>query len=377
MVRRVIAVILICSFVFIGCDKKYSIVEDKVQLPAGVELPAGFAVLKGLSESDYNPQGWPRYIVCLRDGSIMALVDAGEFVMGSSGGDVNEQPAHPVKVGMYYIDIYEVSNVQYAQFVSALTGRLSPFSLDNIVKIADAQVWRDNAGLVNVELSTNTQCWFERNLFAANCPILKARPEGQPYNKTIEPDYFADYWEKGVNDSHPARAVNFWEAWYYARWVGKDLPTEAEWELAAKGVDARIYPWGNIEPDSKHLFCNYGGENPGEDGYEYTAPVSAFASGRSPFGVYNMAGNVWEWCKDNYDSTAYSVVEFATNEDMKASELEREFTNPKGAYLADMKVIRGGSFTSDIRDCRTTSRKAVKPDVHSYNIGFRCVLRIR
>ncbi len=372
MIRKVTLILILSIFVIAGCSKCPN-AERKVTLPAGVELPHGFAVLKGLSDADFNPQGWPKYIVCIRDGSIMTLVDAGEFLMGSDTGNVNEQPAHPVKVGLYYIDIYEVNNLQYAQFVSILMGRGCIFD----PAAWDAAVWRDNPCTTCMLSSTPCHKWALRNLIISTKPCLKAFPRAQKYNKTIEPVYFADYWIPGVNDTHPVRAVNFWEAWYYARWVGKDLPTEAEWELAAKGTEQRLYPWGNIEPDSKHLFCNYGGDNPAEDGYEYTAPVSAFASGRSPFGAYNMAGNVWEWCRDNYDPTIYSSAEFAQPEQFKDSEYSRCFTDPTGAYLSDKKVIRGGAFTSDIKDCRTTSRNAIKPDVHTYNVGFRCVLRIR
>jgi formylglycine-generating enzyme required for sulfatase activity len=192
----------------------------------------------------------------------------------------------------------------------------------------------------------------------------------------MDVNYFKEYYTPSVNDSHPARAVSFWEAWYYCRWVGKDLPTEAEWELAAKGKSDRMYPWGNIEPDSQHILCNYHGEKPLEDGATFVAPVAAYASGRSQYGCFNMAGNVWEWCKDHYDATQYSVTSFAKGQ-AKEAEMDREFTDAKGAWVGESRTVRGGGFTSNISDCRTTVRKALPENYHGMNVGFRGVLRVR
>ena len=355
-VKFVLSLLIGVLIIVAGCAKCPT-AEKKVELAPGVKLPHGFAVMKGLSDADYNEQGWPKYIVCLRDGSIMTLVDAQEYVMGSFGGPVNETPQHPVKVGMYYIDLYEVDNVQFDHFA-----RESAF------------VWKDHPYLADELLSSETpRCWLKRNWKPSHAECLESHPSHTGSYVQMDIDYFKEYWKPGVNDTHPARAVSYWEAWYYCRWVGKDLPTEAEWELAAKGPDDRLYPWGNIEPDSQHLLCNYGGPRPSEDGYEYTAPVSAFAAGRSPYGCYNMAGNVWEWCKDNYDASIYSSTDFNPTD----SEIAREMTNPKGASLGQARVLRGGAFTSDISNCRTTTRTKALPNTHSLNVGFRGVLRIR
>ena len=218
---------------------------------------------------------------------------------------------------------------------------------------------------------------MERNWGPACDPCVKASPVQIPEAVQLDITYFKEYWKPGVNDSHPARAVSYWEAWYYCRWAGKDLPTEGEWELAAKGSKGRMYPWGNIEPDSQHLLCNYDGSRPTEDGFHYTAPVSAFAAGRSPIGCYNMAGNVWEWCKDNYSATAYSATNFAERTPVYASEANRAFGDPVGPLFGDERVIRGGSYTSAIADCRTTNREGCRPNFHGMNIGFRGVLRVR
>ncbi len=345
----IVSVVISSLILFAGCAKCPT-AEKQADLAPGVDLPRGFAVLKGLTDEDYGPTGWPKYIVSTKDGSIMTLVNATDFMMGAFGQDRNEKPVHAVKVGMYYIDVYETDNVQFARFARE-------------VQCLIPLVSKDHPYLADTLLSNQTpQCWIKRNWDPSYAECIQSNPSSTPAHVQMEVDYFKNYWKPGVNDSHPARAVSFWEAWYYCRWVGKDLPTEAEWELAAKGNDNRIYPWGNIEPDSQKPLCNYGGEKPSEDGYEYTAPVSAFAAGRSPFGCYNMSGNVWEWCKDNYDTTAYSAP---------------KSVNPKGPSLGDKRVIRGGAFTSNIYSCRTTAREMVKPNVHSNNIGFRGVLRIR
>jgi len=319
--------------------------------------------MKGLSDCDYDSQGWPRYIMSCKDGSVMTLVPESCFVMGSSGREVNESPRHRVVVGKYYIDMYEINNVQFNQFAKA----------------ASCPCYRKDDPCLANELLTNLtpDGYGDRNCIVKDNPCLAANACRLPQCVQLDLNSFKDYWTVCVNNNHPARAVSYWEAWYYCRWAGKDLPTEAEWELAAKGPEDRLYPWGNVEPDSQHLLCNYDGQNPSEDGFMYTAPVSAFASGRSPFGCYNMAGNVWEWCKDYYDATQYSAPCFSNRPGTEQAEANREFVNPTGTPLGDMRVIRGGAYTSEIADCRTTVRRAVPANFHGMNIGFRGVLRIR
>jgi len=353
--------VMITALVMFGCARCPT-AEKHSDLAEGIYLPKGFAVMKGLAETDFDEYHWPKYIVSTKDGSIMTLVSVPRQVTIGSPKEVNESPPHRVTIERFYIDLYEVNNAQFDRFAKALGCPLTK---------------KDSPCLMHDLLSSETsRCWCKRNWKPMFAGCLKSHPCKTDTYVQLDREYFKEYWTPGVNDSHPARAVSFWEAWYYCRWVGKDLPTEAEWELAAKGTSDRLYPWGNIEPDSQNVFCNYGGSKPEEDGYEYTAPVSAFAKGRSPFGAYNMSGNVWEWCKDNYDATIYSVADFARGKDKK-SELDRQMTNPKGPAFGDARVIRGGAFTSNIYNCRTTARQASRPNFHGMNIGFRGVLRIR
>jgi formylglycine-generating enzyme len=366
MKAKWIGLVLVLSMVFAGllftgCAKNKSC--DNADLNPCVVLPKHFAVMKGLGDADFDSQGWPRYIMDCKDGSVMTLVPETCFVMGANGREPNEQPSHRVAVGRYYIDVYEVNNVQFARFAK---------------KMNCCRIWKDDPCLADDLLSTDTpECWLKRNCGPCRNHCLKSNACRLPGAVQLDVNYFKEYWSPNVNDNQPARAVSFWEAWYYCRWVGKDLPTEAEWELAAKGQEGRLYPWGNTEPDSQHLYCNYAGEKPTEDGFHYAAPVSAFGAGKSPFGCYNMAGNVWEWCKDQYDATEYSVATFPSRPARQRAEAIREFNEPKGTAFGDLRVIRGGAYTSDIADCRTTVREAAPANFHGMNIGFRGVLRIR
>jgi formylglycine-generating enzyme required for sulfatase activity len=330
-----------------------------------VVLPKNFVVVQGMSSCDYDEEGMPYYIMNCKDGSVMGLVPETIYVMGTNTDGPNEAPPHKVRVGEYYIDLYEVSNAQFARFAKQM-GRQCKSTLA-----------RKYPPCGTTDLLSSEVCdpWIGQHWLPANDDCYRLCKGLRPCCMEIE--RFKEYWQPCVNDCHPARSVSFWEAWYYTRWVGKDLPTEAEWELAAKGPANRLYPWGQIEPDSQNLRCNYAGSRPEEDGFPYVAPVTAFAAGRSPYGAYNMAGNVWEWTKDFYDATYYSTPYFADTQARCVTEVEREFKNPQGPIIGCERVLRGGAYTSDIATCRTTSRIGQNPNFHGMNIGFRGVLRIR
>jgi len=372
-----LAVALTSAVVFTGC--KCPTCDEVSALEEGIDLPKGFCVLKGLDEDrDYDRVGWPRYIVRQRDGSVMALVSPKKYAMGSQK-EPDEIPVHRTNVDRFYIDLYEVNNMQFARFVKQIGGNLRPdIQLNHInLNFTCNKFKLDSPCLADVLITSQTpRCCIPRNWRYTQANCMESNPCSYYHTVVLEPSYFNEYWVAGINDSHPARAVSFWEAWYYCRWVGKDLPTEAEWELAAKGGDNRLYPWGNIEPDSQHLRCNYAGVKSSEDGYEYTSPVSAFAAGRSPVGCYNMAGNVAEWTKDKYDASIYAADKFARGRG-RSSETNRQMTDPTGPTFGEARVVRGGSYASDIYQCRATARQAAKPNTHDMRIGFRGVLRIR
>ncbi|MBI5789811.1 MAG: SUMF1/EgtB/PvdO family nonheme iron enzyme [Candidatus Schekmanbacteria bacterium] len=218
----------------------------------------------------------------------MIFIPKGEFGMGSANGLLpHESPKHAVSLEGFYIDKHEVSNAQYAGFMKA-TRRNPP------------AFWHDN-----------------------------------DLNK---PD-------------QPVVGVSWNDAMAYAKWTGKRLPTEAEWEKAARGFDGRIYPWGH---DKSRELANGAGK---ADGYLFTAPVSSLAAGASPYGVLNLAGNVWEWCADWYGKNYYA---------------DSPSENPPGPASGKLKVLRGGAWDSGDDSLRTTNRYAEPPDFWGNNVGFRC-----
>ncbi len=226
-----------------------------------------------------------------QDGMEMVFIAAGEFVMGSSDADKgalpNEKPAHRVYLDGYWIDKYEVTNEQYRQCVAAGACRESGYDRDS----------RYNGG------------------------------------------------------QQPVVGVRWDDAQSYCRWVGARLPTEAEWEEAARGTDGRIYPWGN-EWDASRLNAFDSG-----DGYEYTAPVGSYPAGASPYSVLDMAGNVAEWVADWYDGNYYSRSP------------ER---NPTGPDTGISRVIRGGSWDSQSDFVRSANRLRSDPVGRLAVLGFRC-----
>jgi len=225
-----------------------------------------------------------------KDGAPMVLVPAGEFIMGSNDGEEDEKPERRVTLDTFYMDKYEVSTRVYAAFLQA-TGRARPDD------------WSKQVALV------------------------------------------------GSGD-RPVVNVTWHDADAYCRQYGKRLPTEAEWEKAARETDGRTYPWGNEEPTNQHALFNARW-----NGYGTLATVESYEAGKSPYGLYHMAGNVWEWVADWYDEDYYQKT---------------PDRNPKGPSTGNTKVLRGGSWLDEPRVVRSADRDRYLPMFRGATDGFRC-----
>ncbi len=221
----------------------------------------------------------------------MALVPAGEFTMGSEDGDSDEEPVHQVYLDAFYMDIYEVTNAAYRACMNA-----------------DA------------------------------C---------DPPHRTSS-DSRSNYYGNVRYDNYPVINVDWHQAEAYCEWRGARLPTEAEWEKAARGADGRLYPWGKDLDCSK---ANYGNCN------RDTTEVTTYSSGKSPYGMYDMAGNVWEWVADWYFKYYYA---------------NSPFSNPLGPVSGDSRALRGGSWSDDDNSVRASDRSRDDPAYWNDHIGFRC-----
>jgi len=262
------------------------------------------------------------------DGMVLMYVPAGEFYMGSRPGDGedDEHPRHMIRLDALWMDQSEVTNAMYALFV-ADTG------------------YQTNAERVGSAIVYLNETW--NWVIGANW----LHPRGSDSN--ID----------GL-ENHPVVQVNWDDAVAYCTWAGRRLPTEAEWEYAARGTDGRTYPWGNQNPSG--TLVNFADMNIDlgwsdtnvNDGYEFTAPVGSFPAGTSLFGMLDMAGNVSEWVADWYDGGYYA---------------DSPQENPAGPNLGDGRVIRGGSFTYFDYQLRTAYRMWVPQSTQYWDLGFRCV----
>jgi serine/threonine-protein kinase len=226
------------------------------------------------------------------DGMPLVYVPAGEFAMGTKmdakTGSMYERPMHTVYLDAYWIDQHEVTKAQYAKCIAAGACREPELSFSN---------------------------WSRY------------------------PDYPVDY-------------INWKDADAYCRWAGRRLPTEAEWEKAARGTDDRIYPWGNAEPTPKLL--NF------DNAYKDTTPVGCFSpAGDSPYGAWDMAGNVEEWVNDWYQRDYYTIS---------------PASNPPGPESGDGRVQRNGKWDSPSYGVRVTYRWGTNPEYSTDGFGFRCAV---
>ncbi len=298
----------------------------------------------------------------------MVFIKGDTFEMGADNNQAYEDefPKHKVKLDGFWIDVTEVTNAQFAQFVKA------------------------------TNYTTTAENKIDWEVLKKQLPVGTPKPSDEQLQPgslvfhTIKSD--ADFWwkmETGANWKHPSGPkssiigkenypvvqVSWDDAQAYCKWANKRLPTEAEWEFAARGgLKNNIYTWGNEpidegKPKANSWQGNFPYENTITDLFLKSAPVKSFLS--NGYGLYDMAGNVWEWCQDWYDYNYYNTISNGAS-------------NPKGPtksydpddIYASKKTIRGGSFLCNDGYCsgyRNARRMKETPDTGMEHIGFRCV----
>jgi formylglycine-generating enzyme len=298
------------------------------------------------------------------------------FLMGTNDKESfpNERPAHLVQVQGFWMDQHDVTNAEFSKFIEA-TG---------YVTTAERKIdWED----LKKELPPGTPKPDDSAL-AAGALVFTQTSGPVPLN-----DLSAWWrWVHGANwrhpegpessiqgrENHPVVQVSWHDAAAYAQWAGKRLPTEAEWEFAARGgLEAKRYVWGDeFKPGGKYMANTYQGQFPvkdtGEDGFAGTSPVGSFPA--NAYGLYDMAGNVWQWCSDWY--RADSNMEAASKNVCRNPVGPAESYDPGDPY-SPKRVVKGGSFLCNPDYCesyRPSARRGTPPDTGSSHTGFRCVI---
>lgn len=277
----------------------------------------------------------------------MVVISKGDFIMGMDYEELNERPEHEIFLDTFLIDRYEVSAKDFADFMNEKGNPWNKyFTADNYSTIIEAPTSDKNGDKAEVRYSPR----------------------------------------KGF-ENFPANNISWFGADAYCRWKGKRLPTEAEWEKAAKGTDRRVYPWGNNPPDNVRSRYNQKWE---EQGLKVMVAVDALPDGASYYGVLNMSGNCWEWVNDWYrqnycnycDPDGIEYMETAAKilgtdwvlvkKQAKDQDAPPKY-DPRGPLLGVFKVLRGGSWEESYEKMLMSSyRYWLAPEERRRNTGFRC-----
>jgi len=315
----------------------------------------------------------------------MVLIPGGEFLMGSDAKYAfpNERPAHRVKVKPFFLDIHTVTNAEFSKFVKA-TG---------YVTIAERAVdWEE----MKKQVPPGTP----------KPPADVLAPGSLVFQPTKGPVDLRDLsawwqWTHGASwshpegpgssiagrENHPVVQIAWADANAYATWAGKRLPTEAEWEFAAAGGnEGHRYAWGNEErPGGRFMLNRWTGQfpyrNDTSDGFAGTSPVGSFAA--NGYGLYDMSGNVWNWCSDIYRADAFAersqsgeiCCDPAGPKTTQGEKVIPGDPSPPTIPGVERRVIKGGSFLCDPGYCesyRPSARRGTPPDTGSSHVGFRC-----
>ena len=301
----------------------------------------------------------------------MVIIPGGEFFMGGNSEQAyqDEFPRNTVRIKPFLMDVHEVTNKQFLKFVEETS----------YVTVAERDLdWTE----IKKQLPPDTPKPND-DLLLAGSMVFKATKGPVPMDNPAR--WWT--WVPGANFrqpegpgsdilnrmDHPVVHVSYEDAIAYATWAGKRLPTEAEWEWAARGgKEDPVYPWGNNPANSSANLANFWQgmfpyQDLGEDGYKGTAPVGSYPA--NSYGLYDMAGNVWEWCEDYYHYKAYKMKQ---DDGVKGP---NEYFDPQEP-LVPKRVVRGGSFLCNDSYCsgyRVSRRMKSSEDSGLNHTGFRCV----
>lgn len=342
-------------------DIAQTVIDSQVSC---MQVPARFSNLSNLDSIPVNDMGVEG----------MVLIKGGVFEMGGDNtqADQDEYPKHSVKVSSFYMDATAVTNDQFKKFVDA-TGYITTAEQkpdweelkkdlppgtpkpDDDMLVAASLVFKQTPGPVNLN---DYGQWWEWVPGAS-----WKHPQGPQSNL------------KGI-ENYPVVHVSYFDALAYCKWAGKRLPTEAEWEYAARGgLENNIYPWGNEHINTGKAKANsWEGKfpylNTNRDGFVGIAPVRSYPA--NPYGLYDMAGNVWEWCSDWYDADYYKNFGNKVVEDPQGPAKSFDPVDP----YTPKRSLRGGSFLCNDSYCsgyRVARRMKSSPDTGLEHTGFRCV----
>lgn len=304
----------------------------------------------------------------------MVWIAGNTFGMGAADQDgrPDEYPQHTVTVAGFWMDATEVTNAQFRKFTAA-TGY--------ITTAERKPDWEE----IKKQLPAGTPKPADSLLVASSLVFT-------PPAYTVPLDDASQWWswKKGADwkhpqgpgsdikgkDNYPVIHISWYDAAAYAKWAGKRLPTEAEWEYAARGgLQNARYPWGAEEietgkPKANTWQGSFPDKNTGWDHFKALAPVKSFTSNK--YGLYDMAGNVWEWCSDWYDANWYASLQNGNTVNPAGPAQSNDPMEP----TVPKKVVRGGSFMCNASYCkgyRVTARMKTSPDTGLEHTGFRCV----
>lgn len=358
---------VVMVFIIFSCknEKEKSTATNHDSLHSCMSTPARFA---GDSNNDSIPANGDTSTVGMK------YIPGGTFMMGGDNeqASADEYPKHSVQVNAFWMDATEVTNAQFQKFVNA-TGY--------ITTAEQKPDWEE----LKKSVPPGTLKPPDSVLVAASLVFKQTEREVDLHN-------FNQWWNwvagaswkhpqgpgshiKG-KENYPVVQVSWYDAMAYCKWAGKRLPTEAEWEFAARGgLINNIYPWGNEHVNAgKSKTNSWEGKfpyfNEMKDGYLTAAPVRYFTA--NGYGLYDMAGNVWEWCSDWYDAGYYKILANTTTQNPKGPE---KSSDPEDMYTPK-RSLRGGSFLCNDSYCsgyRVARRMKSSPDTGLEHTGFRCV----